>query len=166
VKQRPLELLSKLSETGRYYLISFITAAIFWLILIFLEIDFINIVFFIMAFVWHFALLAPGVREKILTSKNKLSFLSVTIRVNHYLQMFLPVHKIPRGPALVRALSPLVFSFMLFVAGGIGNLFFTLLGSLVFEFTYGIFLHKKVITMNISDPETPPAIPSYDSDSK
>ena len=153
----------KLSEQGRYYLIHFVTVAIFWLIFILLDLDFINIIFFVMAYVWHFALMAPGVREKILTSNTRFSFLSVTIRVNHYLQMFLPAQKIPHGPSFVRALSPLIFSFMLLVAGGSGNLLFTLFGSFVFEVIY-LFLNKKVVTPERKDDrEIPPAIPSEEN---
>lgn len=150
----------KLSEQGRYYLIHFVTVAVVWLVFILLDFEFVNIIFFVMAYVWHFSLMAPGVREKILTSNARFSFLSVTMRVNHYLQMFLPAHKIPYGPSVVRAISPLVFSFMLLVAGGAGNLLFTILGSLVFETIY-LFLNKKIVTPEHKDDhEIPPAIPS------
>jgi hypothetical protein len=150
----------KLSEQSRYYLISFVTAAIFWLVFVLLEIEFINITFFIMAFIWHFALLAPGLRQKVFNKNIKFSFIGITIRINHYLQMFLPAHKIPYGPSLIRALSPLIFSFLLFVAGGIGNLFFTILGSFVFEV---IYLLTKGPKEHRDDPEIPPAIPSEES---
>jgi hypothetical protein len=150
----------KLSEQSRYYLISFVTAAIFWIVFVVLEIEFINITFFIMAFIWHFALLTPGLRQKVFNKNIKFSFIGITIRINHYLQMFLPAHKIPYGPSLIRALSPLIFSFLLFVAGGIGNLLFTILGSFVFEV---IYLLTKGPKEHRDDPEIPPAIPSEES---
>lgn len=133
----------KLTEQSRYYLIHFVTVAAFWLIFILFDFEFVNIIFFVMAYIWHFALMAPGVREKILTGNTRFSFLSVTIRVNHYLQMFLPAHKIPYGPSMVRALSPLIFSFMLLVAGGTGNILFTLAGSFVFEIIF-LYLNNKI----------------------
>jgi hypothetical protein len=156
----------KLSENSRYYFFSLLTAAIFGLIFIALDIEFINSTFFITAFIWHFTLMAPGVREKIFTSKTRFSFLSITIRVNHYLQLFLPTHKIPCGVALVRAISPLLFTCMLFVVGGSGNLLFTLLGSFIFECVYILINNKNnkaIIEEHINDPEIPPAIPSEES---
>jgi hypothetical protein len=147
----------KLSIQSRYYLISFITAAIFWLIFILLDIDFINVTFFIMSYIWHFTLLVPGIRENLLKRKIKYSFLSIVVKVNYYLQLFLPTEKIPYGASVVRAISPFLFSSVLLIAGGIGNLLFTLLGSLVFE---AIYLVMKV---RRDDPEIPPAIPTEEN---
>lgn len=152
----------KLSEKSRYYLINFVTVAVFWLIFIFLEFDFINITFFVMAYIWHFSLMAPGVREKILIGNTRFSFLSITIRLNYYLQLFLPTNKIPYGPSFVRALSPLLFAFLLLVAGGAGNLYFPLLGSFIFEIIYLVQNKSKsqaIIKEHKDDREIPPAIP-------
>jgi hypothetical protein len=154
----------KLSELGRYYLISFVTAAIFWLAFLAIDIQLVNVVFFILAFIWHFTLLAPGIREKVLTQNKRFSFLSVIIRANYYLQLFLPAHKISHGAALVRAISPMFFSFLLFSVGGTGNLFFTLLGSFIFELLY-LVMNKKP-KEHKDDQETPPAIPSEGSASE
>ncbi len=151
-----------LTKQSRYYLISFITAALFWLLFYFLDVEFINISFFIMAFFWHFALLAPGVREKVIVQKTRFSFLSLALKFNYYLQMFIPSQKIPFGPSVVRAISPLLFSFLLMVAGGVGNLLFTLLGSLIFEVIY-LRLHRVTTQVNKDDPEIPPAIPNAEN---
>lgn len=147
----------KLSDTSRYYLISFLTVAVFWLIFNLLDFDFINITFFIMAFIWHFALMVPEIKEKVLSGKIRYSFLGVTVRMNHYLQVFLPANKIPFGASLVRALSPLLFSFVLLVAGGTGNILFTLLGSFVFEVIYLALKGRR------ETPEIPKVIPNEEN---
>jgi hypothetical protein len=87
--------------------------------------------------------MVPDMRDKVLNGKIKYSFLGITVRVNHYLQLFLPVQKIPYGASFVRAISPLLFSFILLVAGGTGNLLFTLLGSFVFELIYLVSKGRK-----------------------
>lgn len=148
----------KLSELSRYYLIYFSTIILFWCLFILIDLDSINITFFTLAFLWHFSMMAPGIREKVLIKNNRFSFLTVAVKVNYYLQMFLPIQKFTYGPSLVRALSPLLFTFILFVAGGTGNLLFTLWGSFVFELIY--LISNKKIKVRKDDPEIPPVIPS------
>ena len=153
----------KLSELSRYYLINFGSIIILWTFLLLIDIDVINITFFILGFIWHFALLAPGIKEKILTHKNRFSFLTIAIKTNYYLQMFIPVEKIPYGPSIVRAISPFIFSSILFVVGASGNLLFPLMGSACFEIIY-LFTHRKIkIKEHKDDPEIPPVIPSEES---
>lgn len=110
-----------------------------------------------MAFIWHFALMVPEIKEKVLSGKIRYSFLGVTVRMNHYLQVFLPANKIPFGASLVRALSPLLFSFVLLVAGGTGNILFTLLGSFVFEVIYLALKGRR------ETPEIPKVIPNEEN---
>jgi hypothetical protein len=154
---------NKLSELSQYYLISLINLVVTSGILTLLSLDFINIVFFMTAFVWHFALLTPGLRETVLLKSHRLSFLSVVIRSNHYLQLFINIKKFPYSSSLVRAISPCVFTFLLFVFGGTGNILFTLLGSFCFEFVYILtkpYIKSSSPLVNTVSRETPPAIPS------
>ncbi|AUN99817.1 hypothetical protein DOM21_01685 [Bacteriovorax stolpii] len=152
-----MKLWEKLSAKARYYIISFTNLAICWGILYLLNLDFLNIIFFLTAFTWHFALLTPGLKEQILTSNNRFSFLAVVVRSNHYLQMFINLKRVPYASSFIRAISPVIFTLLLFMVGGKGNLLFTLLGSLCFEVVY-LFSKKK-------RDELPP-IPSEHTDAQ
>ncbi|MEQ1623027.1 MAG: hypothetical protein ABL919_16655, partial [Methylococcales bacterium] len=68
--------LNQLSDLSKYYFLSLITLLLAWGLLSFIDLEFLNLIFFLMAFVWHFALLAPGLKQKVLTSHHRLSFLS------------------------------------------------------------------------------------------
>lgn len=155
-----------LSVLTHYYIKTMFTFLIFWGLLNLLKVDFLNNLFFVMAYVWHFTLLTPGLKEKVMTSKQRYSFLSVVVRINYYLQLFIKITKYPFGPSIVRAISPLAFTSLLLIAGGNGNILFAILGSVCFEVSY-YFLNKKMVTPAIlmppNDQETPPAIPSAEN---
>lgn len=129
-----------------------------WSVLYFLRLEFLNILFFMTSFVWHFTLLTPGLKEKMLIQKQRFSFINVVVRINYYLQLFIKIKK-PFGPSLIRAFSPLLFSLLLVVAGGSGNVLFTILGSVAFETAHHM-ITKKTTSAPPDDFETPPAIPS------
>lgn len=152
----------RLSVLARYYITSMISFFIFWGILALLGIDYLNTLFFVLAFIWHFTLLTPGLKEKMLVSKQRFSFLNVVVRINYYLQLFIKIEKVPNGAAIVRALSPLAFTFLLMVLGGNGNILFTVLGSVCFEFSYYL-VNRKPTLAPPTNPETPPAIPNAES---
>lgn len=156
-------IINNTSLLTRYYFFSLITLMILWGILALLPIQFVNIVFFITTFVWHFTLLTPGIREKILSSGQRYSFLSVIVRINHYLQLFINLKNIPFASSIIRAISPLVFTLILLVFGGTGNLMFSLMGSVCFEAFYH-FLKPWITEISPlsdrDDSETPPAIPT------
>lgn len=151
-----MKIWNKLSIYAKYYLISLVNLGVCWGILTLLQIEFINVIFFLTAFVWHFALLTPDLKEKVMTNHHRLSFLAVVVRVNYYLQIFINTKKIPYVSSFVRALSPVMFTFLLFILGGTGNILFTLLGSFCFEVVYLIAKKKKEV-INL---DTPPAIPT------
>ena len=152
----------RLSVLARYYLVSMISFFIFWSIFSVLNIEFLNNLFFMMSYVWHFVLLTPGLKEKMLTKKQRFSFINVVVRSNYYLQLFIKIDKVPFGPSIVRAISPMAFTVVLMVAGGSGNVLFTLLGSVCFEATH-YFLNKKTTLKPQDDSEIPPAIPSAEN---
>ena len=125
-----------------------------------LTLEFVNTLFFSTAFIWHFTLLTPGLREKTLLNKNKYSFLSIVVKINYYLQLFIRIEKFSFGPSLVRAIMPLLFTCFLIVMGGSGNVLFSLLGSLCFECVfYFCKSSKKIISVQPNDLEIPPVIP-------
>lgn len=161
-----MNLTAKLSLHAKYYLMSFLNLGVCWGILALLNIDFLNVIFFLTAFVWHFALVTPGLKEKVMTHHHKLSFLAVVVRLNHYLQLFINLKKVPYSSSFIRALSPVTFTFLLFILGGGGNLLFTLLGSFCFEVIYLIIKKKtswfeeSTLLVHTNDSEIPPAIPS------
>ena len=155
-----------LSLLARYYLVSMISFFICWSIFSILNIEFLNSLFFMMSYVWHFTLLTPGLKEKMLTQKQRFSFINVVVRTNYYLQLFIKIKRFSFGPSIVRAISPMVFTLILMVAGGSGNILFTLLGSICFEATH-YFLSKdsqsKTTLIPLGDSEIPPRIPSAES---
>jgi hypothetical protein len=159
-----------LSALARYYLISMCSFFICWSLFTILNIEFLNTLFFVMSYVWHFTLLTPGLKDKMLTKKQRFSFISVVVRVNYYLQLFINIKKTSFGPAIIRALSPMIFTLILMVVGGSGNILFTLLGSVCFEATH-FFLSEKYrlssapnsISKQLNDSEIPPTIPSVES---
>lgn len=153
---------ARLSVLAKYYLISMISFIVCWSIFSILDVEFINALFFMMSYVWHFTLLTPGLKDKILTKKQRFSFINVVVRTNYYLQLFIKIKKIPFGPSIVRAISPMFFTFVLMVVGGSGNIFFTFLGSVCFEGTH-YFLTKKSTSILPDDPEIPPVIPSAEN---
>lgn len=152
---------SKLSPLARYYVKYILAFLIFFGLLNLIDIFYSNQLFFMVTYIWHFTLCTPGVKEKMLTKKQRFSFLNVIVRVNYYLQLFIKTDKIPLGvgPAFVRALSPMLFIFFLKVVGGNGNILFALMGSVFFECVY-YFDNRPVISKLPDDPETPPEIPS------
>lgn len=152
----------KLSILARYYIISMFSFFICWSIFSLLHIEFLNTLFFMTSYVWHFTLLTPGLKEKMIIQKQRYSFINVVVRVNYYLQLFIKIEKFPFGPSIVRAISPLSFTFILMVVGGSGNMLFTLLGSVCFEMTH-YFLNKKTTLKRPDDLEIPPEIPSAES---
>lgn len=155
---------NKLSIHARYYIITFLNLGIWWGLFSLVNIEFINIIFFLTAYVWHFALLTPGLKEKVMTNHHKLSFLAVVVRVNHYLQLFINIKRLPYASSFIRALSPAMFTFLLFILGGSGNILFTFLGSVCFEVMYVVVKNKtnQFVTspsVHVTDLDAPPAIP-------
>ena len=135
----------KFSVNTKYYFFSIVFGLIFWLVLSLLNVEFINAIFFTMAYIWHFAFLAPEMKDYALKSKNKFSLLTVVFKLNFYLQMFIRYEAFPYTSSFVRAVSPLLFTFVLYLFGGSGNLLFAFLGSIVFELVYFNVL-KKIIS--------------------
>ncbi len=156
---------NSLSILSRYYITSFLSFFICWGILSVIGLNYLDTLFFILAFIWHFTLLTPGLKEKMLVSKQRFSFLNVIVRINYYLQLFIKIERFPFGPSLIRAISPLVFTFMLMVVGGNGNMLFTILGSACFEVSYYLWNKKPTSTTSTppDDLETPPAIPTAEN---
>ena len=111
------KLWERMSVLSRYYLISMLSFFLFFGLLSLVGLSFIDLLFFSMAFIWHFALLTPGMKEKMLMNKQRFSFLNVIVRVNYYLQLFIKIDRYSFGPAIVRAISPLIFMFFLIVVG-------------------------------------------------
>ncbi len=71
--------------------------------------------------------------------------------------MFLPTHKWRFGPGVVRAISPFLFTSILLIVGGSGNLLFTLMGSFIFELVY--FYFNKKFKVHLDVQENPPVSP-------
>lgn len=149
----------------KYYAASLFIAILIWTVLSLLDVEFVNLIFFLTAYVWHFALLAPGLKEKIFAGKNKYSFLSIIIRVNHYLQLFINLKKIPFASGIIRAISPFLFTLLLLVCGGGGNLLFAILGSVSFEILFHAIKRYLSISplLNTNDQEILPAIPNEEN---
>lgn len=157
----------KLSILSKYYIISFVNLGICFGVIYLIGSHFVDQIFFLTAFVWHFSLQTPGLREKVMTNHHKLSFLAVVVRLNHYLQLFINIKRLPYASSLIRAISPVLFTFLLFILGGHGNIIFTLLGSLCFEVVY-VFLKNKTdvfgvsLLKHINDQDIPPVIPNVE----
>ena len=150
---------NKFSDLSRYYLIGFFNFLICWPVLYLLKIEFINCLFFTTSFVWHFTLLTPGIREKVMSKKQRFSFINVIVRSNHYLQLFIKIKNFKYSPSLVRAFSPLFFTSILIIAGGGGNILFAILGSVAFEVVY-LLLIKKITSRPLGDSGIPEVIPN------
>ncbi len=162
----------KFTTRVKFYAVSFSTAMLFWGILALSQVEFINIVFFLTAYVWHMALLTPGLKEDVMTKHHKLSFLAIIVRGNHYLQIFINLKRLPFASSFIRAISPALFTFLLFLVGGNGSMIFTLIGSLMYEVIYQVVKNKThlfeaaVISplMRINDQDIPPVIPNAEND--
>jgi hypothetical protein len=152
----------KLSVLSQYYIVSVLSFFLWWSVLSLFKIEFTNGLFFTTSFVWHFTLLTPGLKEKMLTKKQRFSFINVVVRTNYYLQLFINVKKWKFGPSLVRALSPLCFTLLLILVGGNGNVLFTIMGSIAFESAHYL-IAQKITLEHSNDPEIPPAIPNAES---
>ena len=160
-----MKVFHSLSILSKYYIISFTNLAVCFGIISLINVNFVDQIFFLTAFVWHFSLQTPGLREKVMTNHHKLSFLAVVVRLNHYLQIFINIKKLPYASSFIRAISPALFTFLLFILGGHGNIILTLLGSLCFEVVY-VIVKKKTDFFGVNplvhtgDQDTPPAIPN------
>ncbi len=158
---------NKLSILSKYYIISFVNLGLCFGVVYLGGSNFVDQIFFLTAFVWHFSLQTPGLREKVMTNHHKLSFLAVVVRLNHYLQIFINIKRLPYASSFIRAISPALFTFLLFILGGQGNIVFTLLGSFCFEVVY-VLVKKKTNAfgvnplMHTNDQDTPPVIPNVE----
>lgn len=154
----------KLSERARYYIIFMVALVLYWGALTLLQFEFINIIFFLTAYIWHFALMTPGLKEQVLTKNQRYSFLSVVVRLNHYLQIFINLKRVPFASSFIRAISPALFACLLLLVGGRGNILFTFLGSFCFEVIYIVLVKRKKELFSPSEHtdglDTPPVIPS------
>ena len=156
----------KLTPLSQHYFYSMISFIFFWFLLNkVLSFEFVNTLFFSTAFIWHFTLLTPGLREKMLLNKNKYSFLNIVVKINYYLQLFIRIEKFSFGPAIVRAIMPILFTCFLLVMGGSGNILFSVLGSVCFELVFHFCKGtKKTISGLLDDLEIPPTIPPAKND--
>ena len=118
---------NKLSFLSKYYILSFVNLGICFGIIYLADVHFVDKIFFLTAFVWHFSLQTPGLKEKVMTNHHKLSFLAVVVRLNYYLQLFINLKRLPYASSFIRAISPALFTFLLFILCGQGNIFFLLL---------------------------------------
>lgn len=153
---------NKLSVKSKYYLICFLNLGLWWGGLALIDLSFINLIFFLTAFIWHFALMTPGLKEQVLARNDRYSFLAVAVRINYYLQLFINFKKVPYASSFIRAISPVLFTLLLFLVGGRGNLLFTLLGSFAFELVYVLVKNKthqfpSSPLVHTSDPGIPVA---------
>ncbi len=152
---------NKLSPLAQYYVKYISSFFVFFGLLNLLNVIYNNQLFFMVGYIWHFTLMTPGVKEKMLIKKQRFSFLNIIVRVNYYLQLFIKSNRIPfgLGPAMVRSIAPLLFIFFLLVVGGSGNFLFAVFGCAAFEAVH-FFFDRKTTSMPPGDPETPPAIPN------
>jgi hypothetical protein len=139
----------KLGVRSKYYLSTFLTLFLCMGLFNFFNFAYVDIIFFITAYVWHLALLTPGLKEMVLRSHHRLSFLAMIMRFNHYLQIFINVKNIPFLSSLIRSISPLIFTLFVYVISGESYVLFTVLGSVVFEMIY--FLFKKYVGQETSE---------------
>lgn len=162
-----MKIWNKLSILSKYYILSFANLGVCFGIIYWIDIHFVDQIFFLTAFVWHFSLQTPGLKEKVMTNHHKLSFLAVVVRLNYYLQLFINIKRLPYASSFIRAISPALFTFLLFILGGQGNIVFTLLGSFCFEVMYVIVKKKTDIfgvspLRNIIDQDILPTIPNVE----
>jgi hypothetical protein len=156
----------KLSILAQYYSLSMASFFLCWAILTILNTEFINSLFFTMSFVWHFTLMTPGLKDKMLTKNQKFSFINVVVRINYYLQIFIRIKKTTFSPAIVRAISPMIFTLFLMIVGGSGNALFTLLGSVCFELSHYLLTNKYLSKITLRPPvdqEIPPELPNAEN---
>lgn len=156
---------NKLSILSKYYIVSFANLGICFGVVYLVGSSFVDQIFFLTAFVWHFSLQTPGLQEKVMTNHHKLSFLSVVVRLNYYLQIFINIKRLKYASSFIRAVSPALFTILLFMLGGQGNIVYTVLGSFCFELVYILVKNKTdFFGINplkyIAGQDTPPAIPS------
>lgn len=132
----------KLSERSKYYFFTFSMLMVWWGVFTIIELPFNELFFFATAYLWHLALVTPGLRDTVMRTHGKLSFLGMMVRLNYYLQLFINFKKLPFASSFIRAISPLLFAMLLYILGGSASVVYTVFGSLVFEVTY--FFYKKI----------------------
>lgn len=149
----------KSSAIFRYYAFFFVELLLLWGILSLLSVEFYNIVFFMLAYIWHLTLLTPKLRDQVLTTHNRFSFLSVVIKLNYYLMIFINKKNNPIISSIIRALSPFMFITLINSLGGYGNLYWVVFGSVIIELSY--IIYKRFIEIkdnsaiaDIINPET------------
>lgn len=138
-----MKLLKTLENRSLYYFVSLFMAIVYWLLLTLIDLDFVNIVFFLLAYIWNFSLLVPGALEYAFKSKSKLSLYVIAIKFNYYLSLFTKKYEFKFHNSIVRSISPALFTLLLLLIGGSGNVLFALLGSLIFEVT-NLFIIERV----------------------
>lgn len=150
----------KITERSKYYFFTFSILMVWWGVFTIIELPFSDLFFFLTAYIWHLALVTPGLRDTVLRTHGKLSFLGLMVRLNYYLQLFINFKNLAYAPSFIRAISPLLFTLVLYVLGGSASVVYTIFGSLVFEVTY--FFYKKIYKQERTNllerkvnPETP-----------
>jgi hypothetical protein len=127
---------------ARYYFFSLILLMLMSFIFFITDISYNYFIFFILAYIWHFALAMPDLKRKVLTTYHKLSFLAVIVRFDHYLHIFIPYKGNRILNSIVTAFSPLCFALMLSLFSNSVSFIFTIFGSLVFEI-YRLFFWSR-----------------------
>ncbi len=133
---------NNLSNVSRYYFLTLVLLILLWLFFLLFNLNYAYFCFFTLSFIWHFTLMMPGLKQQVMSRYHKLSFLSVIIRLDHYLHLFLPTQGNVFLSTVVRAISPNVFAIVLSSFSNNVSYVATLLGSFVFEL-YFYFLKKK-----------------------
>jgi len=85
----------KLSPLAQYYVKYISSFFVFFGFLNLLNVFYNNQLFFMVGYIWHFTLMTPGMKEKMLIKKQRFSFLNIIVRVNYYLQLFIKTSKVP-----------------------------------------------------------------------
>jgi hypothetical protein len=144
-----MKYLFSLSNVARYYLFSLLLLMLISFVFYVTDVGYNYFIFFILSYVWHFALAMPDLKRKVLTTYHKLSFLSVIIRFDHYLHVFIPNKGNRILRSFITSISPLCFALMLSIFSNSVSFVFTILGSIVFEVFRLFFLSRIIVGADI-----------------
>lgn len=120
-------------------------------LLAFIEIELIDILYYISGFSWNYALNAPKIRKKVAKYKYRFSFIKFLYKFNRLLDLkiLVIVKNKFNSPTVLklyylhRIFIPVLFLLIIFLISGLGNPLYALLGSLIFEVLYFLLIKNK-----------------------
>lgn len=147
-------MISTLKLRHRYYLCLLGPGLIFSISFYSIRPNVLDLVNFLIGFLWPLAYLTPEIESRVDENKYKYSFMRVFISLQKTFDNIFPEDKRDIGSYLTQLIIPLIICGFFYSISSDGNILFTIVGFLFFKGTY-FLIKEKTSLIKIQDvPET------------